>query len=108
MARSHRRMRSASLTTLPVIVEDETAIQPPPYTEQDGNWDDRHSTATESETAPTLVEKPETSRLPGWLHSRIGKRGGWKRFILIVAILFVLLTALGVGLGVGLSKARSQ
>lgn len=101
-------MRSASVTTLPVIVEDDITNHPPPYTEQDSGWTrERQSEATDTESAPALVEKPER-KPPGYVREQIDKRGGWKRFYLIVAIILIFLIAVGVGSGIGLAKQRKK
>ncbi|KAJ4358054.1 uncharacterized protein N0V89_002633 [Didymosphaeria variabile] len=41
-------------------------------------------------------------------HKQVAKRGGWKRLLIILAIIMLLIIALGVGLGVGLKKKKSE
>ncbi|KAL5431051.1 hypothetical protein PMIN07_009318 [Paraphaeosphaeria minitans] len=41
-------------------------------------------------------------------NKQIAKRGGWKRLLVILAIILLLVVALGVGLGVGLKKKKSE
>lgn len=41
-------------------------------------------------------------------HKHIAKRGGWKRFLLIILVTIAALVALGVGLGIGLTRKYQE
>lgn len=107
--------RSIEGARLSIIAEDSDAVADQPRQPRTSHrpfnrrWADDPPLANYEASPPEydIWDGREKRRFNVFNHTRLVRRGGWKRLGLILLITIVIIIALGVGLGVGLSR-RNQ